>query len=261
MIDLHSHILYDVDDGALTLAESLAMAQLAAADGTRVTAATPHGPGSVACRDYDPTRIRARIAELNAALLGERIPLEVVAGTEIYYDAGIVERLGRGELLTYGSSRAILLELAHNSLPPTLETALFNLQVAGYRVVLAHPERIVEIQQDPNRLLPLIERGVLMQVTAAALIGEQGERLRVTTETLLTHRMAHIIASDTHGVPPRRAPLLSAARDRAAALIGQAAASALVTSTPAAILHGQTPRTPPPRPVTQQHSRLWRRGR
>jgi protein-tyrosine phosphatase len=257
MIDLHSHILYDMDDGALTLAESLAMAELAAADGTRVIAATPHSPGSTGCRHYDTAQIRARVDQLNARLAAEQIPLEIVTGTEICYASGIVEKLKRGELLAYGRGRSILLELEHNSMPPTFENALFNLQVAGYRVVLAHPERIVEVQQNPNCLVPLIERGVLMQITAAALLGQQGERLRVAAETLLTHNMAHILASDTHGVPPRRSPVLSGARNRAATLIGQDGAAALVTSNPAAVLHGQPLRLPPPRPVAQQHG--WRR--
>src|SRR5215208_5434543 len=108
MIDLHSHILYDLDDGALTLAESLAMARMAAADGTRVLVATPHGPGSSACRHYDPALIRARVGEVNAALADEQIALEIVAGTEICYDSDVVERLKRGELLTYRHSRSIL---------------------------------------------------------------------------------------------------------------------------------------------------------
>lgn len=257
MIDLHSHILYDMDDGALTIHESLAMAQLAAEDGVRVIAATPHSPGSVACRAYSPALIAERVAALNSALVGEGLPVEVVAGTEIAYDAGIVERLRRGDLVPYGQSRAILLELAHNRLPPSFENAVFALQVAGYRVVLAHPERIVEVQQDPNRLLPLAERGVLMQITAEALTGRQGELIRTTAETLLTHGMAHLIASDTHGVPPRRSPRLAAARERAAALVGQATADALVTTAPAAILHDQPLRLPPPRRVAQHHGR-WR---
>ncbi|HEU5100652.1 MAG TPA: CpsB/CapC family capsule biosynthesis tyrosine phosphatase, partial [Roseiflexaceae bacterium] len=117
---------------------------------------------------------------------------------------------------------------------------------------------IVEVQHDPNCLIPLIERGVLMQVTAAALLGEQGQRLRATTETLLTHGMAHILASDTHGVPPRRSPRLDGAQQRAAALIGQAAATALVSSTPAAVLHGQPLRLTAPRRVTQPHGWLRR---
>jgi protein-tyrosine phosphatase len=259
MIDLHSHILYDIDDGAVTLAESLAMARMAVADGTRVLVATPHSPGSSGSRHYDPALIRARVAELNTALAAEQVALELVAGTEICYDAGVVERLKRGELLTYGQSRTILLELAHNNLPPMLERTLFSIQVSGYRVVLAHPERIIEVQQDPNRLLPLIERGVLMQITAAALLGQQGERLQTTATTLLTHGMVHIIASDTHGLPPRRPPLLAAARDRAAALIGQAAAAALVESNPSAVLYGQPLRLVQPRPVAQQHGWIRRR--
>src|SRR3954467_14422675 len=121
MIDLHSHILYDMDDGALTLAESLAMARLAAADGTRVLVATPHGPGTSACRVYDHALIHARVGEINAALAAEQIALEIVAGTEIAYDPDVVERLKRGELLTYGRTRAILLELARNTMPPMLE--------------------------------------------------------------------------------------------------------------------------------------------
>jgi len=257
MIDLHSHILYDMDDGALTLAESLAMARMAAADGTRVLVATPHGPGTSACRHYDHALIRARVGEINAALAAEQIALEIVVGTEISYEADVVQRLKRGELLTYGRTRAILLELSRNTLPPMLENTLFNVQIAGYRVVLAHPERIVEVQQDANRLLPLIERGVLMQITAAALLGEQGQRLQTAAATLLTHGMVHIIASDAHGLPPRRPPLLAAARDQAATLIGQPAATALVTSNPAAVLHGQPLQPAPPHPVTQQHG--WRR--
>jgi len=258
MIDIHSHILYDMDDGAPTLAESLAMARMAADDGTRVLVATPHGPGSTACRHYGPDLIRARVSEINAALAAEQIALELVAGTEICYEADVVERLKRGDLLAYGTSRAILLELSRNTMPPLLENTLFNLQVAGYRVVLAHPERIVEVQQDPNRLLPLIERGVLMQLTAAALLGQQGERLQTTAETLLTHGMAHILASDTHGLPSRRPPLLAAARDRAATLVGGAAAAALVTSNPAAVLQGLPIQPMPPRPVAQKHGWLRR---
>jgi protein-tyrosine phosphatase len=257
MIDLHSHILYDIDDGALTLAESLAMAELAARDGTLVIAATPHGPGSIACRFYDTALIRARVAELNAAIANEQLPIEVVAGTEICYDAGIVARLKRDELLPYGRSKAILLELS-STIPPTLNNAIFNLQVAGYRIVLAHPERIIDVQQNPNVLLPLIERGVLMQITAEALIGGQGERLRTSAETLLRHGMAHLIATDAHGVPPRRAPRLSAARERAASLIGIEAANALVLTTPTAILHGQPLKLPPPHPIEQRTSR-WRK--
>lgn len=259
MIDLNSHILFDVDDGATTLADSLAMARVAAHDGTHIIAATPHSPGSSACRRYDPAQIHERVAQINAALASEGVPIEVVSGSEIFFTSSIVEQLKRGQLLPYGQSRTILLELVGATLPSALDTMLFNLQLAGYRVLIAHPERIAEVQQNPNRLIPLIERGVLMQLTAEALIGGHGERLRTTAETLLTHQLIHVLASDAHGLPPRRPPLLRAAHTRAAELVGQAAANALVETTPAALLANQPPRIPAPRPVSASRSHWWKR--
>jgi protein-tyrosine phosphatase len=257
MIDLHSHILPDLDDGVATLAEALALGRMAAADGIRTIAATPHSPASTASRRYDPTLIREQVATLNAALAAEAIDLTVIAGTEICYDGDLVERLRGGALLPYGASRAVLLELRYDTLPSAIDQALFALQIAGYRVVLAHPERIAAVQRDPNVLLPLIERGALMQLTAEALTGHQGQRLRAAAETLLTHGMAHVLASDAHGMPPRRAPLLSAARDRAVALLGPSAA-ALVTTTPAAILQDAPLSLGSPRPIARARWRLWR---
>lgn len=249
MIDLHTHILYDLDDGALTLEESLEMARIAVADGIRTVAATPHSPASIASRHYSPNLIVQRLDQLCAALQSEGIDLTVVAGTEIAYDGGIVEQLRRGDLLTYGSSRAILLELSSNRMPPTLENALFNLQVAGYRIVLAHPERIVEVQQDPNLLIPLVERGVCMQITAIALLGGQGRQLQQVCETLLTHQMVHILASDTHGPSSQRPPTLNAAREYAATLVGPAQAESLVTTMPLALLNNQPLQLPQPKNV------------
>ncbi|MEM8533908.1 MAG: CpsB/CapC family capsule biosynthesis tyrosine phosphatase [Chloroflexota bacterium] len=248
MIDLHAHILYDLDDGASTLEESLEMARIAVADGIHTIAATPHSPASIASRHYSPALIVQRLDQLRAALQSAGIELHVVQGTEIAYDGGIVEQLRRGDLLTYGSSRAVLLELSSNRIPPTLENALFNLQVAGYRIVLAHPERIVEVQQDPNLLIPLIERGVCMQITASTLIGEQGRHLQHVCETLLSHAMVHIIASDTHSTSSRP-PKLTAAREYAATLIGPAQAETFVTSIPMALLENQPLRLPQPKRV------------
>lgn len=257
MIDLHSHILFDVDDGAASLPESLAMAEVAARDGTRILAATPHSPGSSACRVYDPALIRERVAQINAALLQEGIPLEVITGSEIYFVSSLAEQLKRGQLLPYGQGHTILLELVSATIPSSLDTVLFNLQLAGYRVLLAHPERIPEVQQNPNRLDTLVERGVLMQLTAEALLGGQGERLRNIAETLLMHNLAHVLASDAHGVRPRRPPLLRAARDRAAEMIGGPAADALVEGTPAALLADKAVRLPAPTPVRPLKRRWW----
>ena len=234
MIDLHFHILHGLDDGARTWEESLELGRMAAAGGTKVVAATPHSPGSTASRIYDPELIVERAAELEAALRAEGVDLMIVAGTEINFDVKAADALRHGLILPYYGTRTVLLEPTFGFLP-TFDTVIFELQALGYRVLLAHPERIPDVQHDPNRLIPLIERGVLMQITAEALIGAQGERMQRLCELLLTHNMAHVLATDAHQ-PTHRPPLLKPAHERAAALIGATAANVLVNTTPAAIL-------------------------
>ena len=110
MIDLHSHILHGMDDGARDLEASLAIARAALDDGTTTIAATPHGRRAGGSSRYSVELLHQRLAELRAALAEAGLPLEVVAGTEIYGEAGLSLRLKRGELLGYGSSKAVLIE-------------------------------------------------------------------------------------------------------------------------------------------------------
>ncbi|NWF79782.1 MAG: capsular biosynthesis protein, partial [Chloroflexi bacterium] len=222
MIDLHSHILHDFDDGAQTLAAALEMARAAVADGVRVMAATPHGRSTVNAHHsrYSVALLQERLAELRATLAAAAIDLELVAGTELYGEPGVVERLRAGALLPYGVSQAVLVEFSLVSPAATVEQIVFALQLAGYRVIYAHPERMRYVQEDPNALIPLIERGTLMQLTADALLGAQGERMRRFAEVLLSHRLVQLIASDAHGPHFDRMPNLGAARDRAATQLG-----------------------------------------
>lgn len=234
MIDLHFHILHGLDDGARTWAESLELGRMAASDGTRVVAATPHSPGSTASRIYDPELIVERAAELEAALRAEGVDLTIVPGTEVSFDVKAVDALHHGLILPYYRTRTVLLEPTFG-FPATFDMVIRELQALGYRVLLAHPERVPDVQHDPNRLIALIERGVLMQITAEALTGAQGERMQRLCELLVTHSMVHVLATDAHR-PTQRPPLLRPAQQHAAALIGETAADLLVNTTPAAIL-------------------------
>lgn len=255
MIDFHTHILHDIDDGPRTLEDSLAMAQAAYEDGTRIVVATPHAPGWN--NTYTAERVLDRLAALYEAMAAAQLPLEVVPGGELFYDADLPTRLKAGEFLTCNQSRTVLVECPiYEKMPVGLPQLVFQLQLAGYRIVLAHPERINDVIQDPNTLIPLIERGVLMQLTTQALIGEQGTRAKELAETLVTHNLVHIIASDAHSLP-RRPPLLSAARARAAELVGDEAATAMVQDTPHALLHDQPVKLPDPQAVKAQKRRWW----
>ncbi len=255
MIDLHTHILHDIDDGPAALEGSLELARAALSDGISILAATPHGRSSFGSKNYSVDLVHARLEELRAALAAAQLPLEVVPGTELFGEADLPARLKSGELLTYGNSRTILVEFLNNEIPITIEQVVFALQLAGYRVLVAHPERIRAVRNDPNVLVPLIERGALMQLTADALLGRQGEALQQIAETLLTHRMVHVIASDSHGTHLQRMPALSAARQRAAELLDAASAEALVHGTPAALLADAPVDLPAPQPV--QPRKWW----
>jgi protein-tyrosine phosphatase len=254
MIDFHTHILHNIDDGPRTLDLSVQMARAALQDGTTTIIATPHAPDQ---GRYRVARVYERLAELREALDEAALPLEVVPGSELLYDSDMVARLKAGDLLTIGNSHTVLVECPiYEPLPAGFNQLVFELQVAGYRVVLAHPERIKDVSKDPNALIPLIERGVLMQLTTQALIGDQGDSMQHLAETLLTHAMIHILASDAHGVPPYRPPLLSKARQRAAELVGEDTATALVLHTPRALLDDLSFDLPTPQPV-RNYRRRW----
>lgn len=259
MIDFHTHILHDLDDGARTLDEALDMARIAVEDGITTIVATPHSPLSSEGHNYSIERIRQRLIELRTALVEADIPLTIVPGTELYYHHELLIHLQKGLVLPCGDHKAVLLECPTSYLPPGLDQLIFDLQVEGYRVVLAHPERIKSVQKDLNLLLPLVERGVLMQVTASALMGMYGKRMQQVSETMLCHGMAHLLASDAHGAPPRtnRTPQLAAARARATELAGEDVAAALVEHIPAALLRGQQPELSAPTPVQKRGFWSW----
>ncbi len=259
MIDFHTHILHDIDDGARNLDDALAMAQAAVDDGITTMVATPHSQLSAHGNRYSVELVRERLAELRQALAHARLPLAVLPGTEIRYHPDLPAQLEAGAVLPCGEHGALLIECPGSHLPDDLDDVIFKLQVAGYRIVLAHPERIKPVQKNPNLLIPLIERGVAMQLTAATLMGSHGPTMKRLGETMLMHGMVHLLASDTHGMPPRRGrpPELAIARRRAAELVDAQTATALVCDTPAALLRGKELNFPPPQPVGLGQRWFW----
>ncbi|GIV98059.1 MAG: tyrosine-protein phosphatase YwqE [Herpetosiphonaceae bacterium] len=257
MYDLHCHLLPGVDDGPQTWEEALALARALIADGVRTAAATPHGFGSPKCRRHSAEELRQRTDELQQRLRAADLPLSVVTGQELYPLPDLASRLRAGSALPYASSHTVLLESPFDTLSEALEHLIFDLQIAGFRVLLAHPERIDEVQRDPNRLIRLVEKGVYTQVTAASLAGMHGSRLRSTAEALLLSGMCHVLASDAHAAEGRRAPCLSQALAAATTLVGEEAARSLVDQIPAALLQDAPLPPPEPRPYRPVKRRRW----
>lgn len=249
MIDLHSHILRGIDDGARSLEDSLEIARAAVAGGITVIAGTPH------VRDDWPTDVRVmeeRVAELRAELGRAGIGLDVRPGGEIaleWLDRLPVEKLHRFGL--GGNPRYLLVETPYYGWPLGLEDALFSLSARGITSVLAHPERNAEVQRKPGRLAPLVESGVLVQVTAASVDGRLGRRAQECGLLLVEQRLAHLIASDAHHASVRAVGMSAAAE----AVNDAALAVWLTQDVPAAIVDGTEL---PPRPEARRRGRLGR---
>jgi protein-tyrosine phosphatase len=240
LIDLHSHVLPGLDDGASDLEQALAICAAAAADGITVLAATPH-----VRHDY-PTTVEAMERAL-AALHAARPPVELVRGGEL--DLAELER-PKEELqrFTLGGSRYLLVETPYYGWPLNLADQLFRLHVAGFTAVLAHPERNPDVMERPELLEPIVAGGALVQLTAAAVDGRLGKKASACARTLIERGLAHMIASDAHA-PEIRAIGLSSA---AACLADDELARWLTFDVPAAVLADEEP---PPRPIARPRRR------
>ncbi|MCW2991628.1 MAG: Protein-tyrosine-phosphatase [Solirubrobacterales bacterium] len=244
MIDLHSHILPGIDDGAPDMAASLEFARAAVAAGTTRIAATPHIDSRYG---LGPDQRDAALSEVRAALAAEQIPLDVLPGGEIalerYLDLGEADlarlRLGDGEFL--------LLEAPLSSAAGGFDRFLAGLLTKGVRMLIAHPERCPDFQRRPERLEALVRSGALAQVTSASLSGRFGSTVQDAALHMLAEGLVHDICSDSHDAT-RRGPDLNEGLEAAERELPGAHALAdwLSFDVPNAIVTGgEIPRRPP----------------
>lgn len=233
MIDLHCHILPGLDDGAQTLEESLEMARVAAMDGIHTVVATPHADRWGA--EPDQADLESRVAQLQESLDAEGIPVRIVPGLENH----LTPELLSGGIVPINHSSYVLVELPFEELPPYAESALFELQLQGYLPILAHPERNTVLRSDHDALRRLVERGILVQLTAASLLGVFGKKTKEASEAYLKQGLAHVLSTDSHSSAGGRRPTLSNALACAARLVGPERAESLVKTVPRQILSNQ----------------------
>jgi protein-tyrosine phosphatase len=206
LIDLHTHILPGLDDGPEDIDSSVALARLAAADGTRTVVATPH------VREDYPfplERIVERVEQVNDRLTRASVGVTVVQGAEVALSMLGVLNDETLATICLGSSSSILVESPYQEATDLLEQALFELQLRGFRPVLAHPERSPAFMRNPDRLEVLVERGVLCSVTSASMAGRFGRTVQRLSRVLFERDLVHDVASDAHDLR-RRAPGLTA---------------------------------------------------
>lgn len=207
-IDLHTHILPGVDDGARSIEDSLELAKMAVESGVRTVVATPHsgyGTGFAA-------EVEGRVRALQYRLRCEGIPLRVLPGMEIKVDGDTPEQLMQGTLLPLNGTRYVLVEFDFEEDPLYIRDRLRDIREVQFVPVVAHPERYACLNDDVSLADDWRRCGALLQVNKGSLFGRFGENVQRTAVKLLLERRVSVVASDAHSPVGRTTEMNSVVR-------------------------------------------------
>jgi protein-tyrosine phosphatase len=233
MVDIHCHILPEVDDGAKSWDIALEMCRMAQEDGIEHVVASPHANDQYS---YDRDQFAAKLHELSQRV-GNGLNFSLGCDFHLSCD-NLEDALANPERYTIGETGYLLVELSDYGIPPQIAEYVFSLRSIGLTPVLTHPERNPILQRNIRQVLHWIEQECVVQVTASSLIGGWGETARRSALWLLEHGAVHVLATDAHD-HKHRVPVLSRARDLVAKQFGPAVAQALVLENPRAIVAGE----------------------
>jgi protein-tyrosine phosphatase len=196
VLDLHNHVLFGLDDGCRTPDESRALSEAAKEAGHAGFVATPHI--RLGMFNNTPDDIRRRREETRSIV--ESAGLELFLGAEYYFDENVLLFARQKSLLTLGeSSRFVLAELPSMQLPPRLSDVIFEIRLAGYVPVIAHPERCRGVQSDVPKMIELFaQAGVLLQLDLGSLTGHYGAGARTAALEMVKRSAYHVAACDLH---------------------------------------------------------------
>ena len=202
MIDLHSHLLPNIDDGSKSLRASLRMANEAVENGIEAALMTPHHMnGHYVNYKADVIQLTSQFQE---HLDKENIPLQVFPSQEVRINGGLIEALDNDDILFADEgNRYLLFEFPDDDVPTYSEDMIFKIMQRGISIQIAHPERNTKIMSDPDILYSLIEKGAVAQVTASSYVGSFGKKVQKFAESIIAHNLAHVFVSDAHDLPNR----------------------------------------------------------
>ena len=235
MVDLHTHILPGIDDGARDWATATEMCRMAVEDGIDHIVCSPHANDAFT---YDREKSHLLLAELEqkAGLSGE---LSFSLGCDFNFSyQNIQEALTDPAKFLIGNTKYLLVELSDFAIPPTICDTLVRFIGQGITPIITHPERNRVLQQRPELVLWLAQQRCVIQLTANALTGTWGAGPQKLALWLLERQAAHVIASDAHNIHSRP-PILSKARDIVIRQFSLELALAMVEANPSAVVRGQ----------------------
>lgn len=196
MIDIHSHILNNIDDGCKSIEESLKILKNMSNNGVTDIILTPH---YIVDSIYQNTIEKKELlyAKLQEEIRKRNININLYLGNEIYIDKNIIKYIGK-EALTLNKTNYILLELPISGIYENSYDIILELINNGYKVILAHPERYLTVQKDIKILNSYRDIGVLFQCNIGSLYGMYGRKAKKTFKKLLNKGYINYFASDIH---------------------------------------------------------------
>lgn len=236
MIDMHSHILPNIDDGARSIEETFQLLQEAKEVGFEAIVSTSHY-----MEGYYETDTPEREVWINAIydkLQEKNINMKLYLGNEIYLSENIIELLEKGKASTINDTSYVLFEMPLNVEPLNLYDVVYKMLQYKLVPILAHPERYTFVGEDPELIYDLIQKGVLMQANYASIIGYYGSKVQMIAKKLLENNMIHFLGSDVHRkntIYPRIPEILEELRE----IIGEDKLEELTTINPKLVLQNK----------------------
>lgn len=236
-VDLHCHLLPNIDDGAKDQDQALAMVRLALADGITDIVCTPHHLNGVYMNDAQSIKGHCQVLQqaIDAAGLGLRLH----PGAENHLVPELPKALAEGSALTLADQgRHVLVELPVMSIPLGTDKVLKSILSQGLTPIIVHPERNDALRRSPEMLGRWVQWGCLGQVTAQSLTGQFGPQVQQAAKAMVAQGIIHCLASDAHR-DRRRIPVLSEGHAQLKTWFGQAVADRLTDEVPQKLLAGR----------------------
>lgn len=202
MVDIHSHIIPSIDDGAKSLEETMEMLENAAKDGTRKIFATPHyciGYGDECYKD-----VVKKVKEIGEEVEKKNINIKIYPGQEVYYSGRLLEDLKEGVIGTLNETRYMLIEFNMRHLEEEVFETLYELKIGGIVPIVAHPERYTYLQKHPSLINKFIDEGCLFQLNGGSTLGMHGREAEETAKLFIEKGIYSFIGSDAHSTRYRK---------------------------------------------------------
>lgn len=236
MIDIHCHIVPNIDDGAKNLDDALEMAKIAYNEGIRQIINTSH---------YHPSfnyikgeELLNRVKEFNNILKLNNIDIEIFIGNELYYSEDIIEIIEQKEFYSLNNSRYLLIEFSPLNFPKNILDIIYEIKIRGYIPVLAHVERYKAIHENINLIYECINEGALIQVNSSSIIGKNGNEIKKVSNILLDNNMIHFVATDAHS-SIRRRPIVKETYNYIVKKYGEKRAQTLFIQNPSKVINNE----------------------